>query len=100
VEKDRSITDLLERLRSSVGFNQLEMVDFWEGDRCAIGFRKENRIVYVSTYNYVDEKTARYDYDLELTGTAGPDDFKVVKEVRGATETILIAELREYLGIE
>jgi hypothetical protein len=53
MEKDKTIIELIERLKFKVNFALLEIVDNWEVDLCAIGLKKGNKLVYISTFNYV-----------------------------------------------
>jgi hypothetical protein len=39
-EKDKAITDLLEKLKLITDFHLVEVVDYWEGDNCAIGLKR------------------------------------------------------------
>ncbi len=39
--KDKTITEVLERLRLVIDFSLLEVVDFWEADLCAIGLKEK-----------------------------------------------------------
>ena len=99
MEKDKTIIDLINRVKLIVNFTLLEIVDYWEADLCAIGIRKGNKLVYISTYNFVDEKTKKYDYDLELIDDVKEDKIRVVKEGRGVSEDELIAKLKEFFEI-
>lgn len=99
IEKDKTIIDLLDRLKLMINFDLLEIVDYWEADLCAIGIKRGDKLVYISAYNFVDKKTVRYDYDLELIGNLKQDKLRVVKEKRGVSEGELIAELKEFLEL-
>jgi hypothetical protein len=66
VEKDSSILKLIERLKLVINFTQLEVIDYWDADLCAIGLKKGNRLVYISTFNYIEKNESGYDFDLEI----------------------------------
>ncbi|WP_221391484.1 hypothetical protein [Dyadobacter sp. NIV53] len=66
MEKDKTITNFLDRLNLKNSTFSLEVVDFWESDNCAIGLKKENKLIYISTFNFFDKTPIKYDFDLEL----------------------------------
>jgi hypothetical protein len=99
IEKDKSIMDFIERLKLTVDFSLLEIVDYWDADLCAIGIKRNNKLIYISTYNFTDNKIIRYDYDLELIDAKVPTNYKVIKEGIGVSEPILIDEIRSFLEV-
>lgn len=95
MKKDKTITSFIDRLKLISNFNLVEIVDYWEADFCAIGIKRGNRLIYISTFNDAE----RYDYDLELLNEQKMDDIKVIKEGRGVSEDVLINVLKEFLNI-
>jgi hypothetical protein len=83
MEKDKSLLDLLDKLRSVFDFNLIEIIDHWEGDLCAIGLKRGNKLVYINTFT-------PYDFDLELLVPHTVDYYNVIKEGRGVSEELLI----------
>ena len=75
MEKDKTIIKLLQRLKLTIDFTSLEIVDYWEIDLCAIGIRKGNKLVYISTFNYVEDDEVRYDFDLEIIDENDKEKF-------------------------
>jgi len=96
MEKDKTIMALIARLKLSINFALVEIVDYWEPDLCAIGVKRKDKLVYVSTYNYINEKLILYDYDLELV--SDNNQIRVVKESRRVSEDNLIDEIKDFLG--
>jgi len=94
-EKDESILDLIDRLGKAADLTGTEIVDHWEADLCAIGIKKENRLVYVSTYN---GKDALY-YELELLNDIEVDKYTVLQRGNDVAENVLISIIKEYLKI-
>ncbi len=88
----------MERLSLAIDFSSLEVVDFWEADLCAIGLKKNNRLVYISTYNITKNDRSGYDFDLE-TIEEGSDGFNVVRGGRNVSEIQLINEIKMFLEI-
>lgn len=97
--KDKTIFDLLERLKLQTKFEKIEIIDHWDGDLCAIGLKKGIRMVYVNTFNITDDRTDGYDFDLELLNEQQPDELNVLKEGRHVTEEELIAVIKMFLDI-
>lgn len=66
MDKDRSIIDVVARLRESMGDGAFDIVDHGEADLCQIGIASPHdhkRLVYISTYG---RKAGRYTVELEL----------------------------------
>jgi len=98
MEKDKTILDLLKRLRTVINFDQLQIVDYWEADLCAIGITRGEKLIYISTYNYLD-KQLRFDYDLEILDNLDESSFNVIKKARQASEGELVIDIKEFLNI-
>ena len=62
MKKHKTVLKLLEIFYYLKDQN-VEIVDFWDADLCAIGLKRCNKLVYISTF-YVSE-SGLYDYDLE-----------------------------------
>ena len=99
MKKDKTIIDFIRRLKLNTNFVSLEIVDYWEADLCAIGIKKGDKLVYVSTYNYLDEEIKKYDYDLELKAGWNENKIEVVKSERGVYEEVLVARIKEFLQV-
>lgn len=53
--KNLEITRLLKSIEDN-NIGMLDMVDFWDADTMAIGFRFGEKLLYVSSYNYIETK--------------------------------------------
>jgi hypothetical protein len=98
INKHKTIVTLLDKISLSVNLDLVEIVDYWNADLCAIGIRKENKLVYISNYNYLNKKQIRFDYDFELIAEADNRGI-VFKEGRNVTDDDLITDLRNFLAI-
>lgn len=96
MEKDKSITVLIDKINEDTALNGFEVVDYWEGDLCAIGLKKGNRLVYINTYNSPGTAEMKYDLDLELLQPDEP--YNVVKAIREVSETQLFKEIQQFLA--
>jgi hypothetical protein len=94
MDKDKSILELIERLKSVADFNCLEIHDRWEVYLCAIGFKIGKKLIYINTHSYLDEVVPRYDYDIEINDESSSRHIEVIKEIRGASESELIEEIQ------
>jgi hypothetical protein len=98
MNKHKTIEALLDKVGLSVNIDLVEIVDYWEADLCAIGIRRVNKLVYISNYNYLNEKQVRFDYDFELIA----EDYNkgiVLKEGRNVTDDELITDLKKIFEI-
>ncbi len=99
MEKHQSILDLLKRLESTiVDFSHLKIVDFWDGDLCAIGLQKGNKLVYISTYLYLHLAKCRFDFDFEILNKE-VDKLDVIREARNVSEVELIKEIATFFEL-
>ncbi|WP_313982616.1 hypothetical protein [Xanthocytophaga flavus] len=98
MQKDKSILELMKKLDPQLKANSLKIVDYWEADLCAIGLKKENRLIYISTYNYLNNDNMRYDFDLELLINTNTPKSQIIKEGRAVSETELITEICSFLA--
>lgn len=97
--KHKTIFDLIDNFKLKTDFDKVEIIDYWDGDLCAIGIKRNNLLVYISTYNFSEGKVNGYDYDFELLNEKQIDNLNVIKEVRNATERELIDDLKTFLGV-
>ena len=98
MKKHETIIKFMERLKLVINFTLLEIVDYWEADLCAIGLKKGNQLVYISTFNYVEEAELAYDFDLELLDQNIREQIEIIKEGRRVSESELMDEIKAFLG--
>jgi hypothetical protein len=94
MEKHKTIQDLLNGLKPIIEAQSLEIVDYWDADLCAIGLKKSGKLAYISTFNYIEDKIMKYDFDLEMLDNL--DNGKVVKNGRGVDRDELALELSTF----
>lgn len=99
MEKDMTIIELLERLKSTIDLSLLEFVDYWDADLCAIGLKRGDRLVYISTYPHFNKNETKYDFDLEIDNE-NVEKIEVVKVKRSVSEAELVDEMKLFLGFE
>jgi|SRR6218665_84063 len=99
MRKDKTIINLIDRLKLIIDFALLEVVDYWDADLCAIGLKKENRLIYISSFNYVENKVLRFDFDLEVINEVEQEKNEIIKKGRGVLEVELISEVKQFLEV-
>lgn len=99
MEKDTSITDLIEKLSKLIDLNAINIVDHWDADLCAIGLTKGDLTIYISTYSYLNSTIPQYDFDLEKSTGPPAHQFSVVKEGRVVSRDELIKEIGNFFQI-
>ncbi|MEM6684379.1 MAG: hypothetical protein AAF617_01185 [Bacteroidota bacterium] len=99
MKKDTTITDFLHQIEPLMHTHNLQIVDHWKADLCAIGIQKESKLIYISTYNYLTESVVQYDFDLELIDDSDTTNSTIVKEGRKVAAQELIQELKTFFNI-
>ena len=97
--KDKTILDLIEKLKLETDFDRVEIVDHWDGLLCSVGIKRGVRMVYIDSLNFRDGRIDGYDYDLEILNEEQPDHLNVIKEGLNVTEQELIAVIKQFLEI-
>ena len=95
--KDITIENFLKNLKNALDTSQVEVIDLWEADTCAIGVKRENKMIYISTYNYIENESIRYDFDFEIINE---NKLEVIKERRNITEKELLNEIKFFLDLK
>jgi hypothetical protein len=95
MEKDKTITDFVDRLHVAADTTLVQFVDYWDGDLCAIGIRRGDRLVYICTFNREND----YYYELEILDDNEIDKMTVLQEGDGVSEKVLISIIKEFLSI-
>ena len=94
--KDLRIENLLTKLKRSLDFNLIEIVDYWDADLCAIGIKKGDKLIYISNYNYVDSKELKFDYDFEIINKREITKLQVVNKFRDKLEIELLNDIKMF----
>ncbi|VAW74783.1 hypothetical protein MNBD_GAMMA12-3403 [hydrothermal vent metagenome] len=97
MNKDESITRLIEWITSIFGSDLIEIIDYWEGDLCAIGIRRkgiDGKLLYISTFGKVD---SQYDFECEEHCGSDNTDYDVVDKGENVTKDVLKCKIDEWL---
>jgi hypothetical protein len=78
--------------------NETKIVDYWEGDLCAIGLKKDNKVVYISTWDFRFYKPDKMKYyvDFETININTLETLEVVKNLDKINEEILLNEVVSF----
>ncbi|OJJ14555.1 hypothetical protein BKI52_42545 [marine bacterium AO1-C] len=93
LNKHRSIINLIAKLEKMLN-DHFEICDYWEADLCAIGIKTNNKLVYISTANYINQSNLLYDFDFEINSSENPAE--IVKEGRNCSEEALIKAINSF----
>ena len=97
MEKDKSIIDLISKVKLYSNIDSLSIIDYWDGDLCAIGFTQGNKLVYISTFGFLNEIIPKYYYEFEIL-TEKIEIFSVVKTADGVTLNELLEDMRSFFS--
>lgn len=71
MKKNKSIHDLIDEVRDTHSLANAIVVDYWDADDFAVGFRLRNVVLYVSTYRHQGGSIQEYDYSIEQVDRDG-----------------------------
>ena len=99
-KKDPTINQLVKWLLSNFGSDHIDLVDYWEGDLCAIGIRQkglDSRLIYISTFGCDD---LFYNFECEERCGNNDIDFNVTDKGECVTRDILRGKIEEFLFLK
>jgi hypothetical protein len=99
MRKDTAIIAFINKLKTVILFNLIEIVDYWDADSCAIGLKKGDKLIYISTYNYTKNKIIKYDFDFEITDSNNIENLNIIKSKRCVCESELISYVKAFFEI-
>lgn len=97
INKDITILKLIKKIKNLKNSDLIEIVDYWDADLCAIGLKKENRLIYISTFNYIENNPLFYDFDLEIISNDDIEQLQILKSGRKVSEVNLLFEIDLFL---
>lgn len=108
INKDPSIREVIVKVFDHFGQNFFEryiedneekIVDFWEADLCAIGLKKKDKLIYISSWensnNPIDNMI--YHVEFEIIDQNTLETNQLVKEITGISISDLIPEIDLFL---
>lgn len=78
--------------------NKIKIVDYWEGDLFAIGLKKNNKVVYISTWDFRFNDPGKMDYyiEFETIDINTLETLEVVKNLDKINEENLLNEVVSF----
>lgn len=86
--KNSAVNKLLEKLKKE-DISNYTIIDFWDADPTAIGFKFENVLFYISTFNY--NNVNQYNLILE-----DYDTYKIIETEKIVSYEGLIKKMKDY----
>jgi hypothetical protein len=108
LEKDISIITIVKRIISHFGEGFFEtyisdheekLIDFWEADLLAIGLKRKQNVIYISTWNFRDRdlEDMKYFVEFELIDEETLEQKECVKEIDGISGDDLLREIKHFV---
>jgi hypothetical protein len=101
-DKDLSIRNFIALLKERFGSSRFEFTDFSDADLFAIDFKKENRLIHISTWDYRNNKldSMKYYSELEFFNENTLETIRTYKILKGVDDKTLLFEINLFLGEE
>lgn len=100
INKDKSILNILNKLKYLLDSNVIEIKDYWDSDLSAIGLKNGNRLIYICSYNSKNDDNPSYYYELELLNDLEKDNYIVLEEGNDIPEMEMIKKIKNLLKIK
>ena len=99
--KHQSIRTIYNDIEKLAGQAYFEEPDFWEGDLCAIGLHKNNKLVYISTYNFIEyfDTDPKFFVEFEFIDPFSYKTGKIVKTFDEITREALLEETAAFFEL-
>lgn len=97
--KDKSIKIIWDVIISTFGVNLFSIVDFWDADNYAFGIKKDNKLIYISTWDFREcqgSKIKCYS-EFELIDEETNDTKQIIKQLTGIFLNDLLVEIKEFM---
>ncbi|MCF6403634.1 hypothetical protein L3C95_12155 [Chitinophaga filiformis] len=96
--KDPGIRYIYNLIVKMLGEDVVELVDFWEADLCAVGFKKKDKLVYVSNWKFRDcaQEDMKYYAEFEVIDETTSETQSVAKVLKEVSEEVLLKEVYDY----
>ena len=97
MDKDPSITAIVDRLRSDLGPEAFDMLDHWDDDLCAVGIARPSDhryLVYICTF---PPEAGTISYECEKPPTDPERLYSSDGMVESASYADLLAAVRQHL---
>lgn len=99
LNKDKSIVTIINLITDKFGSDYFEPLDFWDADAFAIGFKKGNKLVYVSSWDFrlEEEVNMKYYVEFEILNENTTDTKEVYRIFKGVGSNDLITQIENFI---
>jgi hypothetical protein len=93
--KEKNIRVIYDAIIHELGIDYFEKIDFWDSDNYAIGLKKEEKIIYISTWNFrnLDAASIKYYAEFEIIDLTSLETLETKKILDAATKEELVVEV-------
>lgn len=93
--KEESILTIYNAIINELGIDYFEKTDFWDSDNYAIGLKKEEKNIYISTWNFrnLDATLMKYYAEFEIIDVMSLETLETKKILDAATKEELVEEV-------
>lgn len=107
--KDVSIIAIVKRIINHFGEgffetylsdNKEKLIDFWEADLFAIGLKRKQKVIHISTWDFKDRdlRNMKYFVDFELVDEETLETKERIKEIDEIGEEDLLKQIELFLN--
>ena len=96
--KDKTIKDIWQEVQTVFGKDYFSIVDFWESDNFALGFKRDDKLVYVSTWHFRDSDGLNCFAEFELIDAQTDETRETFKTIEKITTSNLVDEIKSFIG--
>jgi len=99
--KDETILEIYQFIVENFGQNIFTLPNFWDGDNCAIGLLRDCRLIYISTWDFRNEKNSnmRYYTEFEIVDAVTFETIRAYGIFENITRDDLIAKIKAFLEL-
>jgi hypothetical protein len=100
LNKDHAIQYIYCAIVEWFGNGYFVLPDFWDGDNCAIGLIKNGKLIYISSWDFIDhlENDFRFYAEFELIDSVSLETIKVEKVLNNITKEELMMNIKDFVG--
>jgi len=97
--KDKTIQIIWSVISKTFGTNFFSIVNFWEADNYALGFKKDTKLIYISTWNFREYQGSEIKCysEFEIIDAKSLDTKKNVKQMNEILLDNLLDEMKNFI---
>jgi hypothetical protein len=98
--KDRTIREIWNVILTRFGDNFFAEVNFWDDDNYALGFRRDGKLIYISTWDFRQNKVdgIRCFSEFELIDEFSFETKETIKRMNAILLHDLLDEIKKFMN--